>query len=365
MSALALLLRGTVPGGATTSGADSEFMNLLTSLQAPPADCDTELSPELLAATADTDSDSAAVADSAVASADSHQSIDSPVSTSLDQALLTLCALQWPGNQALPVAPAESLAVAATRDHTALDNAVVRETAGAAVNSAAGAPTKGRGSSGGAPLVPVAVTLAVNGPPTELNNNAPQDQKAAEQSPMPWLLDQRATPTIAGGPGVTFNSLLAFNVADATAAAAINTAATPSAAVSRTVNVPMHEPRWPEAIAHQVRWAVSEQVQAATLRLVPEQLGPVEMRVEVRDGQVSVSFSAAQAETRQALEQALPRLRELLAGAGLALGHASVQQESHGGSTASGELSAQKQLMDDEPIVTHARIGIGLVDEYA
>jgi flagellar hook-length control protein FliK len=138
-----------------------------------------------------------------------------------------------------------------------------------------------------------------------------------------------------------------------------------SSTVTRTVPVPVHDPHWPEAVATQIRWAVTDGVQSATLRLVPEHLGPVELHIELKDNQVNVNLNANQADTRQALQDSLPRLREVLAGAGIALGQASVQQES--GRASQSAAPGVKPLRDDaiEPVVTHARVALGLVDLYA
>ena len=54
-------------------------------------------------------------------------------------------------------------------------------------------------------------------------------------------------------------------------------------------------------------------IQSATLRLSPEHLGPVEVRIDLHDSQINVNFIAAHAETRVALEQSVPRLRAMLA----------------------------------------------------
>jgi flagellar hook-length control protein FliK len=66
-------------------------------------------------------------------------------------------------------------------------------------------------------------------------------------------------------------------------------------------------------------------LQSATIRLQPESMGPMEIRIAVDDdGAARVVFSAQHGQTREALEAALPRLRELLAEQGLALQQASV-----------------------------------------
>lgn len=66
-------------------------------------------------------------------------------------------------------------------------------------------------------------------------------------------------------------------------------------------------------------------LQSATVRLQPEHLGPMEIRIRVdEDGSAQVHFSAQHAQTRDALEHAIPRLRELFADQGLSLSQANV-----------------------------------------
>jgi flagellar hook-length control protein FliK len=136
-------------------------------------------------------------------------------------------------------------------------------------------------------------------------------------------------------------------------------------AVTRTVEVPVHDPRWPQAIAAEVRWCADNGVQSATLKLTPENLGPMELRVDIKDNQVNITMSATHSETRQALEQSLPRLRELLSSSGLQLGQANVQQESRRESHLP-TLSSRGVIEEssDDGFVP-IRISAGLVDEYA
>ena len=83
---------------------------------------------------------------------------------------------------------------------------------------------------------------------------------------------------------------------------------------------------WRQELANTVNLMIDRGEQSATLRLTPEHLGPLEVRIAIREGEASLWFGAAHADTRQALEQSLPRLREQFASAGLSLGQSSVSQ---------------------------------------
>jgi flagellar hook-length control protein FliK len=68
---------------------------------------------------------------------------------------------------------------------------------------------------------------------------------------------------------------------------------------------------WEGAIADRIMWMVQGEQQIAKLQLNPPDLGPLEVRISVNHDQTSVSFLAQHAAVREALEAALPRLREM------------------------------------------------------
>jgi flagellar hook-length control protein FliK len=85
---------------------------------------------------------------------------------------------------------------------------------------------------------------------------------------------------------------------------------------------------WANELGARLHWLAGAGLGSASLRLTPAQLGPVEVRISMHQNSASVWFSAAQAETRTALEQTLPRLRELFAAQGLNLAQANVSDQS-------------------------------------
>ena len=145
-----------------------------------------------------------------------------------------------------------------------------------------------------------------------------------------------------------------------------------SSGVVRNVGVAVHDARWPGQVGHEVRLLVEGGVQSATLRVTPEHLGPVEVRIDLVNDRANVQFAAAQAETRQALADAIPRLRELLAEAGVALGDAGVRQD-HGNAqaqTAPRHAAGRAAGAAPGDVATAAGPGVvttrvGLVDAYA
>ncbi len=141
------------------------------------------------------------------------------------------------------------------------------------------------------------------------------------------------------------------------------------------VDIPLGERGWDQAFAQRVSWVVTNQHQVAQLQVNPPNLGPVEIRIAISHDQASASFVSPHAAVRDAIESALPRLREMLAETGLTLGQVHVssqsfhQQQGHaqadGGSgrRTAPAMPMGRDLSADVPPVR--RVGVGLVDTFA
>jgi flagellar hook-length control protein FliK len=95
-------------------------------------------------------------------------------------------------------------------------------------------------------------------------------------------------------------------------------------AVVVDIDTPVTDPAWRGEIAGRMANLVTRGFEHAELRLSPVELGPVEVRIDMRGGEATLAIVATQATTRDALEQALPLLRDMLAQQGLSLGEATV-----------------------------------------
>ncbi|MDB5917708.1 MAG: hypothetical protein JWR40_1942 [Massilia sp.] len=83
-------------------------------------------------------------------------------------------------------------------------------------------------------------------------------------------------------------------------------------------------PGWDNQVGQKIIWMVAGKEQTASLTLNPPDMGPMQVVLSVTGDQASVTFTAAQPEVRQALEAAMPKLREMMGESGIALGNASV-----------------------------------------
>ena len=87
---------------------------------------------------------------------------------------------------------------------------------------------------------------------------------------------------------------------------------------------------WAEEIGNRVMWMLGRAESRAELILTPPLLGKVEVSIHLNGDQSTAQFLASSQSAREALEQAMPRLRELLAQAGISLGEASVNTSAEG-----------------------------------
>lgn len=130
---------------------------------------------------------------------------------------------------------------------------------------------------------------------------------------------------------------------------------------------------WGQALGEKIVWMASGKQQSASLTLNPPNLGPLHIVLNVSSDQATANFFAAQPEVRQAIEAALPRLREMMGEAGIQLGQANVSADTPSQNQASGQESSRAAsrpgaLADaDEPTVVMPvpRTGRGLVDTFA
>lgn len=143
----------------------------------------------------------------------------------------------------------------------------------------------------------------------------------------------------------------------------------PLPATMVAVEHPLRSPEWPAAFGNTVRLLVGEQAQVARIRLNPEDLGPVDVRIKVSDNRAEIAFAVSSPEARAAIQQALPQLRETLAGSGLQLGDATFGQAGADSGSGYGTPAGNETGPDPAagvPLQTAARpAATGLVDLYA
>ena len=139
-----------------------------------------------------------------------------------------------------------------------------------------------------------------------------------------------------------------------------------------TLASPVGTSAWTDELGTKLTWMAHQGIESASLQLSPEHLGPLQVTISVRDGQASVWFGAAQPDTRTALQQSLPQLRQLFAGQGLTLVDAGVSRESprdqgrqSGTRPATSVSDVAAVGLESTGTRTSTTGGLGLLDTYA
>lgn len=94
------------------------------------------------------------------------------------------------------------------------------------------------------------------------------------------------------------------------------------------VDTPVGHDAWGGDFSQSITWLATQHEQTAELHLNPPQLGPLDVVLHVSGDQATALFTSAHPAVRDAVEQALPRLREMLAENGITLGNATVSDQS-------------------------------------
>lgn len=134
----------------------------------------------------------------------------------------------------------------------------------------------------------------------------------------------------------------------------------------------MSSPAWNNALGDRAVWIAAQSNRVAEIKLDPPELGSLNVRIQINQDQVNLSFTSPHAHVRDAVEQSLPRLREMFAEQGLQLQDSSVSDQSQeerrerfaesGGE--SGGYSAEGGA-DTESVDAQEKKSIGLVDAFA
>ncbi|MGA7779715.1 MAG: flagellar hook-length control protein FliK, partial [Paraburkholderia sp.] len=134
---------------------------------------------------------------------------------------------------------------------------------------------------------------------------------------------------------------------------------------------------WEDALGQKVVFLSNANQQSAELTLNPKDLGPLQVVLQVADNHAHALFVSQHPQVREAVEAALPKLREQMEANGIGLGSASVSdgfggqagqqgQASSGSRRGSGFASGGDDAEADSTVASVAvRQSVGLVDTFA
>ncbi|HXZ07305.1 MAG TPA: flagellar hook-length control protein FliK, partial [Paraburkholderia sp.] len=176
---------------------------------------------------------------------------------------------------------------------------------------------------------------------------------------------------------------LVASQAAAASAAATNVAQTgnpaaAAAAAANTIAPQVGTSDWEDELGQKVVFLSNAHQQSAELTLNPKDLGPLQVVLQVADNHAHALFVSQHAQVREAVEAALPKLREAMESNGIGLGSASVsdgfaqqtgqqaqQQSSRSGSGSAGGTGTDDDAATATVVDAPTRQTVGLVDTFA
>ncbi|MFI3245843.1 MAG: flagellar hook-length control protein FliK [Ferrimonas sp.] len=135
-----------------------------------------------------------------------------------------------------------------------------------------------------------------------------------------------------------------------TPAPAAPTAARPEMRPAELPQTPIPAQQVAPALSERLQMMINTDNLSAEIRLDPPELGAMQVRIQVQGDQANVQIVTQQAQARDLLEQALPRLRELLQQQGLTLGEAQIQQQAQQGDQQAGNSNGNGRGNDAQGV---------------
>ncbi|GLQ99911.1 flagellar hook-length control protein FliK [Dyella mobilis] len=190
-----------------------------------------------------------------------------------------------------------------------------------------------------------------------------------------------AASTVAGALPTTSSTssstpdLSSLNSALGASAVTAQPTATPLGEHTLSVNTPVGASGFAKELGQQVTWLSGQDIKQAQIRLNPENLGPLDVKVSVEHGRVDVAFMTQHVAAATAVQQGLDQLHQMLGAQGLSLGHTSVGQHASQQQFANSQQQQQQsgaqttadsdQATGSSTAETLKRVAIGLVDAFA
>lgn len=135
---------------------------------------------------------------------------------------------------------------------------------------------------------------------------------------------------------------------------------------------------WSQAMGDRIMWMVGKGVQAASIRINPPHMGPIQVQLSVQNDQANVHMLVQHGAVKEALDAAMPRLREMLNESNLQLVNVDVShrespdQSSQSAMFGQDQREQMEQFLQDQELTTQIEeesakyyLSTALIDDYA
>lgn len=127
----------------------------------------------------------------------------------------------------------------------------------------------------------------------------------------------------------------------------------------------IRQPQAPQRLADSVVWHLDQGIQEVHIRLNPEELGPLEVKLRMDGEKVAVRFDMADASVRDVVQTSLPNLASLLSARGLMLDQAQVFSQGQGQPRPESQFLSGGDAQGEEAAPVARPISRrGLIDDY-
>jgi len=141
----------------------------------------------------------------------------------------------------------------------------------------------------------------------------------------------------------------------------------------QSIGANVRSPQWGQEVGKRLIYMANKSIQEAKINLSPEKLGPIQIKISLdKDQQLNISMVAQHGTTREMLENALPRLREMLESANVNLVNVDIgkgkdfEQENNASDNKNSTNNRMDLSSEDEELESKIiRSSDNLIDYYA
>lgn len=141
---------------------------------------------------------------------------------------------------------------------------------------------------------------------------------------------------------------------------------------TKAIDLPQHlsNPEWSDDFNQQIIWLGQQKINNAVIKLNPQEFGPIEISIKMLNEETSISIMTHTTQVRDLVEQALPRLREMMTDQGLNLSQVTIESNENQRQSAKQQYEPllNEAVSVEEPVeetVSIVKTSKGIIDYFA
>ena len=140
---------------------------------------------------------------------------------------------------------------------------------------------------------------------------------------------------------------------------------------SFAINQSIDSAQWMDAFNEKVMWMSKGEIKSAAIKLNPIELGPIEISINMGKENTTIQFNSHSPQVREMIEQAVPKLREMMSDQGVNLADVNIssndsERKAYDTANEQGDGNSINTEHEDESIsIINTKQSQGLVDYFA